>query len=338
MPEPPPQDLPTEHKLAGIPGHPVEVSLHELAVPSEELGNQRGQQREEGSDSHAGSDSHKHLLVHSRLRWGRVGAVQGHPRHLLSTSGCIEAPLCQLLRPVPDAGDDEIHRGIVLAGGDGERMPLQLCIVRHADEGVHARMKPPKIRRGADLQLREGSYHAPVLCRTSGGAQDLHGLSHEEVVAQEPCNAAKGICEDRERYHNHHQGYADAYPALGAMEKEEDGPRNDRHVVQVPEHLEASSTETVPACPPHHTEYQYQEEASQPRKREKECLGEVHRLLFVGHGTFRPMEDTKVHVEDVGWLLLRAAQQGVQLCSTLLKDPRNRSDAVAHRMQSRIED
>ena len=73
-----------------------------------------------------------------------------------------------VLRPVPDAGYDEVHCRVVLTGRDGEGMPLQLGIVRHADEGIHPGVEFPEIWRRADLQLREGSIHAAVLAGRSG--------------------------------------------------------------------------------------------------------------------------------------------------------------------------
>mmetsp|Transcript_12233 Transcript_12233/g.38342 ORF Transcript_12233/g.38342 Transcript_12233/m.38342 type:complete len:376 (-) Transcript_12233:760-1887(-) len=313
--------LPPEEELVSTFGQPEEMHLSQLgearAAIRFQAGDDRGHEGEEGRDAHARADSDEHLLCQGALRGCHVGPVQRHHRKLLvRVRLCSETALCELLGPIPDCFDKEVHSVVVLPRADRERVPLETRILRHAEEGVHARAEPPQVRRGVDLQVGQRPLFIVTAFRRppDGCLHDPDGLARKAVEADRPADAVHQVEGNRQGARENHEGQANTNPSVGAMQKEEHRPEKDGHGVHVGKSFEVGVPGRRLGCAVSETEEQEKEEPGDARHGLRQRLCHSPGLALFSDRALWPLQGLHLHIDEtVSAVAIGATQDFVQI-------------------------
>mmetsp|Transcript_8444 Transcript_8444/g.24264 ORF Transcript_8444/g.24264 Transcript_8444/m.24264 type:complete len:395 (+) Transcript_8444:401-1585(+) len=150
--------LPAEEKLVGAPSHPIEVHfLQRRAVRGHprvaEHPHEPCHQRQERCDPNAGAHRDEDLAAERRRRRRSERPVESDSwKSRPQPRPAVHALLRERGRPIADPRNDEVHGVVLLAGDDGERVPLPGRQLRHVDVCIHAGPEAPQDRRLAHLQ------------------------------------------------------------------------------------------------------------------------------------------------------------------------------------------
>mmetsp|Transcript_40849 Transcript_40849/g.131381 ORF Transcript_40849/g.131381 Transcript_40849/m.131381 type:complete len:357 (-) Transcript_40849:1665-2735(-) len=227
-----------EQVLVCAPGNPKEVHLLQVVVLAVvNHGDDPRHQRQERRDANSSSDRNEDMTIERGGHGGSVGAVHGNHRELGSELVLVvQTLLGQGAGPIANAGHDEVHGVVLLAGHDRERVPLVEGVLGQVDEGVHPRAEVPQVRRLRDLQKGQGAIGPTLLASTDNCRSNI--MAFEQVVTQQPQDAIHAIDADGNDAEGQNQRNAKAEPTLAAVKEEENDEEHHPDIVDELEEFE----------------------------------------------------------------------------------------------------